>query len=127
MLPVNDPHWKLLPGLPGYAPLPIHDHLGYPTQWTEGVMIEFTSAAGLSWTGNFQPDYPPQTLIFEWPEANAFVVLAGGGFYLIDESRPERYISQVWVRDVCVSPEHNVLIVCQEPDLWAYGTNFRLL
>ena len=127
MPPINDPHWKLLLGLPGHGPVPLHYHLGHPTPWAEGIVIEFTSAEALGWIGNFQPHYLPGTQILEWSEANAFVVLAGGGFYLIDASRPDRYTSHVWVRDVLIAPERNVLIVCQEADLWAYSTDLELL
>jgi hypothetical protein len=83
--------WQILKGLPSEGPIPKQFHLGHPTPWAQGFVVQFWNEDGTKWVGNFQCGWSPVGIVVDWPEAVMVVVIAYGACYFLPKADPERY------------------------------------
>jgi hypothetical protein len=122
--------WEVLHGLPVGGPIPMHFHIGNPSQWAAGFVVRFWSEDGTDWVGNFQHDNTGRTLILDWPEASAIAVDAAGCVYLVDTADPAEY-SVIGLRSfgggITLNQDRTKLFVADRHIIHAYGTDRRQL
>ncbi len=126
---MNFPPYAVLNGLPGEGPKPIHYHSGTPAPWREDLVVQFENRFGWGWIGNFRWGDLGETQIFDWPESDAFCVVAKGALYLLSAIEPSRYVTNpaIQVQRAFLAPERDVLILLAEPEVVAYGKDLALL
>ena len=111
---------KIEAGLPGIGPLPVHLHTGNPTPWSEGCVVRFTSKSGDEWIGNLQRGYGYATKLIEWPDANAFIVIAKGATYFVRPNEPTNwtYFDLLGI-DCMMLPQHDIALLSTYTDVVA--------
>jgi hypothetical protein len=74
--------FSILPGLPPYGPPALS--FPRPNAFREGLVVEFLTADGERWVGNFASPFRGRTVVhIELGERAVFVVASGSG-YIID-------------------------------------------
>ena len=111
-------------GLLGVGPLPVHLHTGKPTPWSEGCVVRFTAQSGVTWIGNLQKGSGQTTKVTEWPEANAFVVVAKGAVYFTCPNEPNNwtFIDLLGI-DCIVAPSRDLALLSTYTDVIAITPN----
>ncbi len=75
--------WKVLDGLPAYGPMAEPFSATGQGTHCEGLVVRFNASTG-EWTGNFQRGISSLDDIFEHPDGQHIVVVAGGMAYIVD-------------------------------------------
>src|SRR5580693_6052015 len=103
--------WEILKGLPGEGLIPKYFHMGHPTPWAEGFVVQFWNEDGTEWVGNFQGGWGVEA-VFELPDSTFLYVIAKGACYLLSKSDPSRYTFHgCGVRSALVDDAQTVLIL----------------
>jgi hypothetical protein len=80
--------FKVLPGLPSVGAMPEQFSATGQGKHREGYVVEFTTARGERWVGNFQPGMTSYCAVLPEPGTSCLIVIAAGQGYVIDpESR----------------------------------------
>jgi hypothetical protein len=81
-------YFRLLPGLPGTGPAPVQFSERGRSTHSEGTVVEFTTAAGAKWVGNFQPGMYGTTAVLRAPGSqDRAMVIAKGEGYIVEPQR----------------------------------------
>jgi hypothetical protein len=79
--------FEILPGLPGYGPLPEQFSATGQGKYREGYVVKFMSEGAEEWVGNFQPGLTRFSGVFQHPDQVNVVVVAGGAAYVVDPNK----------------------------------------
>ncbi len=82
--------YEILKSLPAYGPMyvPIAED-GRPFYY-EGFPVRFYKSDGSSWVANFNPGWTKVNAVYDFPQFNRMIVIAGGTVYIMnpDEEKP---------------------------------------
>jgi hypothetical protein len=83
--------FEKLNGLPPYGPMYIPVTINDEPFYSEGFVVKFFKSNDEEWVANFQPGWTNYDKIFDFPEHNVVVVIAGGQGYIMnpDEQKPK--------------------------------------
>jgi hypothetical protein len=79
--------WEILPGLPPYGPPAISLSSTGHGKHSEGFVVRFFTPSGESWVGNFSRGLVKFQGVFEHPDGERAVVVAGGTAYVVSPER----------------------------------------
>ncbi|MCC4213477.1 hypothetical protein [Leeuwenhoekiella parthenopeia] len=110
----SDYKFQKLDFLPPYGPMYIpvtRDGEGY---YREGFVVKFYRNNGQSWVANFEPGHSKLSKVYDLPETNFVVIIAGGIGYLmhIDHEKPNAIFGDS-IDDAFQAPDHSVICIDQ--------------
>lgn len=76
--------FAVLNSLPAYGPMHVSitdDGHGF---WSEGVVVRFYKADGTDWVANFKPGWTSKSEVFDFPQHDCVIVVAGGLAYVMN-------------------------------------------
>tara|TARA_R110002020_G_scaffold73623_3_gene188901 strand:- start:1034 stop:1666 length:633 start_codon:yes stop_codon:yes gene_type:complete len=76
--------YEILNSLPAYGPMYVPITQNGEAFYQEGFVIRFYKNDGTDWVANFQPGWTKLEKVFDFPEKNIVVVLAGGLGYVMN-------------------------------------------
>ena len=87
---INKRYEKLI-GLPPYGPMYIPISTDNEPFYSEGYVVKFFKSNGDDWVANFKLGWTDYNNIFDFPENNSVVVIAGGQGYIMnpEEHKPK--------------------------------------
>ena len=87
----TDRRYEKLVGLPPYGPMYIPISTDNEAFYSEGYVVKFFKSNGDEWVANFKPGWTDYNNIFDFPENNIIVVIAGGQGYIMnpEEHKPK--------------------------------------
>ncbi|WP_266363066.1 hypothetical protein [Tellurirhabdus rosea] len=84
--------YEVLPGLPPYGPMYIpvaREAIPFKSPYSEGFVVRFFCSDGSSWVANFNLGSTNYSAVFDFPETNRTVVIAGGCGYVMDPNQTQ--------------------------------------
>ncbi len=82
--------YEILPNLPPYGPIYIPitpDDTRSSNPYSEGFVVRFFTSSGESWVANFTLGATPFNQVFEFPQTDVVVVIAGGMGYAMNRNQ----------------------------------------
>lgn len=80
----TEKQYEVLNGLPPYGEMYIPISVDKEPFYSEGYVVKFKKSNGEEWIANFRPGWTDCTDIFDFPEHNLAVIIAGGQGYIIN-------------------------------------------
>ncbi|MCK8495861.1 hypothetical protein M0L20_28605 [Spirosoma sp. RP8] len=83
----NQKRYELLEALPVYGPMYIpvtRNKSGSQDFYSQGFVVRFFKSDGSTWVANFKPGMTPYNAVFDFPDTDIIIVIAGGSGYTMN-------------------------------------------
>jgi hypothetical protein len=82
--------FEILESLPTYGPMYIPVTENGEPYYSQGFPVRFYKSDGTNWVANFRPGWTGLNMVYDFPEHNKIIVIAGGLGYLMtpDNEKP---------------------------------------
>jgi len=86
-----DKRFEILDGLPPYGPMYVSVSSDEEPFYSEGYVVKFNKTDGNDWVANFKPGWTDYYNVFDFPELDSIIVIAGGQGYIMtpDSEKPK--------------------------------------
>jgi hypothetical protein len=120
-LPASESEFfEVLPGLPGFGPIPEQfTATGHGTH-SEGFVVRFNPRSSDRWVGNFVSGFAGYTGAFIHPDGRTAIIISGGQAYHVDPATRSllRHFGG-GITEAIVDANRNLLILSDGIRLWA--------
>ncbi len=125
---MRDKRFEILEGLPPYGPMYIPITIDDEPFVSEGYVVRFFKSDGTDWVANFKPGWTDYYGIFDYPDHDSTIVIAGGlGYIMSTENETPKSSFGLTIKHViqrkdgsliCADDTHILLLDNQSGDFW---------
>jgi hypothetical protein len=125
---MREKRFEILDGLPPYGPMYIPISIDEEPFVSEGYVVKFYKSNGEDWVANFKPGWTDYSNIFDFPEHDSTIVIAGGLGYIMtpENERPKTTfgmsIKNVIQTDggslICADDTHILILNNETGEFW---------
>lgn len=125
---MREKRFEILDGLPPYGPTYIPITVDKEPFVSEGYVVRFFKSDGTDWVANFKPGWTSYYNIFDYPDRDSTIVIAGGlGYIMTTENEKPKASFGLAIKNViqkndgsliCADDTHIVLLDNKTGDLW---------
>lgn len=125
---MREKRFEILEGLPPYGPMYIPITIDDEPFVSEGYVVRFFKSNGTDWVANFKPGWTDYYGIFDYPDHDSTIVIAGGlGYIMSTENETPKSSFGLTIKKViqkndgsliCADDTHILLLDNQSGDFW---------
>ncbi len=125
---MREKRFEILEGLPPYGPMYIPITTDNGPFFSEGYVVRFFKSDGTDWVANFKPGWTNYYDIFDYPDHDTTIVIAGGlGYVMSTENETPKSSFGITINNViqrndgsliCADDTHILLLDYQSGDFW---------